>query len=148
MAKGRYAIVDGKTRKVKKRYAIIDGVTRKIKKRYAIVDGKTRLVWSGTEGRFLLSGRGINGYSNPGGGYTLAINSLYVKDVDSTSIDISSRIGYPEGSYEMFFATDGKGRTVMARGHDLYYSDDLVTWIHCYDNTVINQYTTYNYIKI
>lgn len=47
MAKGEYAIIDSKTRKIKKKYAIVDGKTRKIKKEYAVVDGKTRLVWSG-----------------------------------------------------------------------------------------------------
>lgn len=47
MAKGRYAVVGGAARKVKKRYAVIGGVTRKIKKRYAVVGGVTKLIWSG-----------------------------------------------------------------------------------------------------
>ena len=149
MSKKGYAIIDGKTKKIKKKYAVVDGKTRKIKKEYTIIDGKTRLFWSGgSEGKFLLSGYGVNGYSNPGGGYAMAINSFYTKDTDSTAIDINSRIGYGESDYYICFATDGKGRTVMAYGNDIYYSDDLITWTHCYNNTSINPYTTYYYIKI
>lgn len=46
MAKAEYAVVDGKTRKIKKKYAVVDGKTKKIKKEYVVVGGKTRLCWS------------------------------------------------------------------------------------------------------
>lgn len=49
MAKAEYAVVDGKTRKIKKKYAVVDGKTKKIKKEYVVVGGKTRLCWSGEE---------------------------------------------------------------------------------------------------
>ena len=150
MSKSGYVVDSGVTKKIKKGYVVVNGVTRKIKKAYTVVDGKTKSTFSGSEGKFLLSGRGVNGYSNPGGGYTKSINSFYTKDVDNTSIDISSRIGYPESSnnFGAFFATDGKGRTVMALGNNIYYSDDLITWTHCYDNTGVNPYVTYQYVKL
>lgn len=46
MSKGKYHVIDGVTRKVKKRYLVLDGVTRKIKKSYRVVDGVTRLTYS------------------------------------------------------------------------------------------------------
>ena len=46
MSKGRYRVIDGITRKVKKRYLVIDGVTREIKKSYRVVNGVTRLFYS------------------------------------------------------------------------------------------------------
>lgn len=54
MAKGRYAVIGGATRKVKKRYAVVDGVTRKVKKRYAVVNGVTKLIWSGANANKLV----------------------------------------------------------------------------------------------
>lgn len=46
MSKGRYRVIDGVTRKVKKRYVVVDGVTRKLKKSYRVVDGVTHLTYS------------------------------------------------------------------------------------------------------
>lgn len=148
MSKSGYVVDSGVTKKIKKGYVVVDGLTRKIKKAYTVVDGKTKSTFSGSEGKFLLGGYGVNGYSNPGGGYVKAINSFYTKDTDSTTIDLNSRIGYGESDYYISFATDGKGRTVMVYGHDIYYSDDLITWTHCYNNTNINPYTTYYYTKV
>lgn len=41
-----YAVIEKKTRKIKKQYAVIEGKTRKIKKQYAVVNGKTKLIYT------------------------------------------------------------------------------------------------------
>lgn len=149
MAKGRYAIVDGTTRKVKKRYAIIDGVTRKIKKRYAIVDGKTRLVWGASEGKFILSGASYQSVVEQGGGYLITMGSNYTMDSDSNSIDINTK----KGMLISAVCSNGAGRTIMTSGTSIYYSDDLLTWTKCSDgsayayNNTTNMFVTAKYLN-
>ena len=139
MAKGRYAIIDGKTRKVKKRYAVIDGVTRKIKKRYAIVDGKTRLVWS-SEGL-------IYGFTDDGKFYKTedGLNWIYISDLPSLAIPSLS--GY---SLSYFDTTNiiSLGKTIIiCMGRSIFsyvYSlDNGLTWNYGYDIHI----TSWKYIK-
>lgn len=80
MAKKMYAIVDGKTKKVRKNYAVVNGKIKKVRKGYTVVAGKIRPFWTGGElayygtatplsvGAFALSATSVGNYALFGGG--------------------------------------------------------------------------------
>ena len=114
MAKGRYAVVGSKTRKVKKRYAVIGGVTRKIKKRYVVVDGKTRLCWSGS---------GL--FSAPT--YTEAI-VLTSEDGATWKENSNSSWAYLNPAYACRFASGNGMFVAITHQGKVKYSENGVNW--------------------
>ena len=129
MAKGEYAVVDNKTRKIKKKYAIIDGKTRKIKKEYAVVDGKTRLVWS-SEGL-------IYGFTDDGKFYKTedGLNWIYISDLPSLAIPSLS--GY---SLSYFDTTNiiSLGKTII-----ICMGRAMLSYVYSFDNGLTWDYETY-----
>lgn len=135
MAKGRYAVVGGTTRKVKKRYAVVGGVTRKIKKRYVVVDGKTRLCWSGFTPKFACA---VGGYDLKKD-YVLSSENMtsWTKSAQFSDAIMSQGTLY-YGDEDRDAVVYGNNMYVVSHGSrtsataaielSVSYSEDAVTW--------------------